>query len=288
MNKRVTFLVLVALALSFSGNASAAPAGENHVLNDKYAIWLGGFFPELSSKIQINGDIIGDGDIIDFEDTLGLEDSKTVIWGGARWRISRRNSLEFEFADLNRDGSISGITEELQIGDSLVQAGARIDSRFDVTLGRLTYGFSLLRDEKMDIQLKAGLHIADLSVGLQLTGAVCVDGEPPPCFIEFETPQVESEDVTAPLPHFGGSFSYAFTPNISARFQVIGFAIELDSLDGSLVEVDADVVWTPWEHFGFGAGLRYFNVDVESKGSDLNGQFDYEYYGPAIYGYFTF
>jgi hypothetical protein len=142
----------------------------------------------------------------------------------------------------------------------------------------------------MDIQLKAGLHIADLSVAMQLMGEVCdttIPGQTmPPC--PPMSTGTEQEDVTAPLPHFGGSFGYAFTPKIAARFQVIGFAIDLDSIDGSLVEVDADINWNPWQHFGVGAGVRYFNFDFKASGSELDGEFEYEYWGPVIYFETTF
>jgi len=285
MNKLIAFLLYVVLIVPMIGNASA---DENPLMTDRFNIYLGGFFPQVSSTITINGDILGPGDGLDFEDTLGLEDSKSVLWGGARWHISRRNTLEFEFANLNRSGTVTGITDPIDIGNSTVQAGAQIDSTFDVTLGRLTYGFSVIRNEKMDLQLRGGLHIADLGASFQATGEVCVDGTAPENCSMLTSEVFESESVTAPLPHLGAAFNYAFTPNIAARLQVLGFAIELDSLDGSLIEIDADVIWTPWEHFGLGAGLRYFNANIESKGSRLNGEFDFEYYGPAIYGIATF
>ena len=44
----------------------------------------------------------------------------------------------------------------------------------------------------------------------------------------------------------------------------------------------------PWRNFGIDLGLRYFNVDVDSKGSDLNGAFEFEYFGPALYVAVTF
>lgn len=286
MKKQVSFIVLTAVSCSLIGNASAE---DNPLLNDRFAIYIGGFFPQVDSTIRIDGDIIGPGDNLDAENAFGLEDSKSVLWGGVRWRISRRNSLEFEFADLNRNGFVQAATDEYKIGDSIVQAGASVDSTFDLTLGRLTYGFSILKDEKKDLAVKAGLHIADIGASLLFTGAVCVDGEVPPnCSIFGSSPRLETESVTAPLPHLGGMFSYAFTPTIAARIQVIGFALEIDNIDGSMVEIDADVVWTPWDHFGFGAGLRYFNINVKANGSDLNGEFDYEYFGPAVYGIVTF
>ena len=54
------------------------------------------------------------------------------------------------------------------------------------------------------------------------------------------------------------------------------------------MELTGDVAWQPWGNFGVGLGLRYFNVDVESKGSDLNGAFEFESFRPAIYVAVTF
>jgi hypothetical protein len=113
-------------------------------------------------------------------------------------------------------------------------------------------------------------------------------GETPPgCPLISSTVEAIG-DVTAPVPHLGVAFSYAFTPTIAARLEVIGFAIELDNIDGSLIEFDADIGWNPWRHFGIGAGLRYFKVDVDANTTELNGEFKYEYFGPVVYIATTF
>ena len=267
-------------------------AAESHYdqFNDRFKIYFGGFWPSLESTISINGDIVPPGPPVSIEDALGVEDSKGVAWGGARWRISRRNSLEFEMFSLKRDGTVSGtFTPPINIGDTFIETG-EINTSYDTTVGRLTYGFSLVRNERMDVQLKAGLHLASLEAGFAFSGNVCdpttTPTAPPGC--PGATTGTESEDITAPLPHLGGSFAYAITPSVALNFQVIGFAIELDSIDGSIVEVDADFAWQPWRHFGLGIGLRYFNTNVKATSSDLNGEFDYEYFGPVIYAQTTF
>ena len=198
------------------------------------AIYLGGFFPDISSEVTINGTILP-GDGLDFENVFGLEDSKNVIWGGARWRISKRNLLEFEFADLKRNGSVAWLLgSEFQIGDSLVHGmGAQIDTTFDVTLGRLTYGFAVIKDEKKQLYLKGGVHIADLGASFQMSGrrSVLIPGETTlcACSIFGATPKLEAEEITVPLPHFGGAFSYAFTPKLVGRLQALVFALEVNS-----------------------------------------------------------
>lgn len=78
------------------------------------------------------------------------------------------------------------------------------------------------------------------------------------------------------------------TPDLAFRVSAVGFAIELDEIEGSLIEIDADIAWQPWRHVGFGIGYRYFKGDVDSTGSELNGGFEFEYHGPQVYIQSTF
>jgi len=274
----------------FAVNAfgQAQDSGEYDRFNDPFRVYFGGFYPTMSSQITINGSIVNPPPI-EIEDKLGVEDGKFVPWGGASWHISRRNSLEIEFFQLNRDGFIDLFPEPIEIGDLVIESGS-INTAFDISVGRLTYGFSVARSERMDLRIMGGLHIADLSAGLQLMGAVCdiTLGEIPPGCPAGQTPALESESVTAPLPHFGVSWAYAITPTVAVNVQAIGFAIELDNIEGELVEISADIAWQPWRNFGIGAGLRYFNANVKGGDASLNGEFDLEYLGPSIFVVATF
>jgi hypothetical protein len=62
-----------------AGNANAAETADNPLLAHRFAFYLGGFFPQVSSTIQLDGKIIGDGNTISFENAFGLEDSKSVL-----------------------------------------------------------------------------------------------------------------------------------------------------------------------------------------------------------------
>lgn len=285
MRKSIFLLTLMCL---LTGRVMAQDGGEYAHFNDPFRVYVGAFFPSLSTDIAIYGTDVTPPPV-DVEDVLGIADSDSVALAGLQWHISRRNSLEFEYFSLERDGFIDLIPDPVAVGDLIIESGS-INTAFDVSVGRLTYGFSVVRNERMDIQLKAGLHIADLSAALQLSGAVCdvTLGQMLPGCPGGQTPVAQSDEVTAPLPHFGASIGYAFTPTISGNFRIIGFAIELDDIDGSILEIDADIAWQPLRHLGFGAGLRYFNTTVEAATSGLNGEFDIEYFGPAIYVSATF
>ena len=230
--------------------------------------------------------LTGPGDEISFENFLGLEDSKTTLWGGFRWRISRRNQLEFEFNNLNRSGSVTGITDPINIGEETIQIGARIDTTFDLALARITYGFSVIRKQKHDLAVKAGIHMAFTSLKIDVFGDVLDVNtgmtlcNPSPCQAE----PIESDDYTIPLPHFGLSYVYAFTPKWGLRAQGIGFALKINDIKGVMSEIDLDLHYQPWKHVGIGGGLRYWDLTVKDTGdSFLRGEFEYRYWGPAIY-----
>jgi len=271
-------LLLASTALS----AGQLP-GKHPLLNKRFMIGGGGFFPDVDSKIRLDDEFLGIGTEIDFENELGLEESNSTFWLTSRWRISRRNNLEFEFTQLNRDATVAATTREYQIEDTVVQAGAAIDSVFDIDLFRLTYGYSLIRNEEAELQLQAGLHVADVGVELTATGVISIDGEP-----FSESVSTEGSELTAPLPHFGGNFTYAFTDKFGAYLHVIGFALEIDDVEGSIVEAGGTLQYNFTENVGVGAGVRYFKVDVKAQDEDLRGEFELNYLGPVIYANVAF
>ena len=277
-------LTLIVLLL-----ASSAFADDYDIINDPWRIYVGAFNATVDSKVTINGTILP-GDPIDIEDVLGVDDSKTVAWGGLGWRFARRHSLEAEFFVLNRSASVTRPFEPpLQIGDTIIESGT-VGTSYDTTVYRLTYGYSAIRTERSDLRLQAGLHFASLKVDFGIEGAICdpgtVPSTPPGC-PPLGT-STENEDVSAPLPHFGASYTYALTPTVALNVGAMGFALELDNIEGSIIEADIDIGWQPFRHVGFGAGWRFFQVEAESSGSDLNGKFEFEYSGPMVFVQATF
>jgi hypothetical protein len=279
------FIPIALVALLFT--MPAAAEGEYEKFNDRFRVYVGAYYPTADTRVAVYP-----GGEIDVENVLRVDKAKTVAWGGIRWRISRRNSLEFEHFSLERDGDAAGdFNPVIQIGRTYLESGA-ITTSYDTAISRLTYGFSVVRSDRADLQFKAGLHIADIDIAFALVGNICSPDtdptEPPNCPLSAQKASIEDQDVTAPLPHLGVSFKYAITPSVVFKVEGIGFAIELDSVEGSVVELDADIAWQPWRHVGFGAGVRYFNVNAKARTADLDGEFDIQYLGPTLYVQATF
>lgn len=285
MNLR-TIVLIGALTLALPANAE----GEYDKFKEPFRIYVGGFWPQINSEVGINGDDMVPLPPIDVEDVLGVEDGKGVAWGGIAWQFAERHSLQFEYFALNRTGGTSTtFSPPIRLGDTYIEGGS-ITTSYDTSLTRLTYGFSLTRSERTDLQLKAGLHLATIETGIQLAGLICDPSTdplmPPGCPAAGSS--VVSEDVTAPLPHIGLSYTYLMTPSLAINLQAMGFAFDIDSIDGSILEFNADIAWQPWDHFGFGAGFRYLKTEVDSTNPDLNGTFKFEYLGPTLYVHAVF
>lgn len=278
------------LAVSAALAALAAPLSaqaydEDNWFNQDWRIYLGAFHASVDSRLRINSSSDDLGTDIDVEDLLGVDDSKTTAWGGIGWQFANRHSVELEFFALNRSAGVSDtFSPPIEIGDFILEGGS-VNTSYDTNVTRLTYGFSAFRNERSDLKLLAGIHVASLDASIGATGNICTPlttpSVPPGC--PPETAAEAREDVTAPLPHIGASWAYALSPKWAISLGAIGFALELDNIDGSIVEIDADLAWQPWKNFGFGLGARYFKVDVDSRSSDLNGKFEFEYLGPAIF-----
>ncbi len=98
-----------------------------------------------------------------------------------------------------------------------------------------------------------------------------------------------SSTKTFPLPHLGGSLSYEFTPRLTGQLTQLAFALDLGDYSGSLIETDAFMAYQLSKYFGLGGGLKYFNLNLQANTSrGGNVEYDYEFFGPTIFGYTSF
>ena len=99
----------------------------------------------------------------------------------------------------------------------------------------------------------------------------------------------EEAGITFPLPHVGGFFAYSFTPEFSTQLDLLLFRIEVAGIKGTLTEANATLHYQFAKNFGIGTGLKFYRFILEDTGfSDRNSQFNYEFFGPVLYGSVSF
>jgi hypothetical protein len=130
----------------------------------------------------------------------------------------------------------------------------------------------------------AGLHIVTAKATITASGAIAVNGAP----VAGGTYTESSSTYTFPLPHLGTSLTYKISPRWTTQLTLLAFYMDVGDYNGSLVQVDATAAYQVTKNFGIGAGLTYFNLRLNGQSDRAEASYDFEFYGPAIFGYTTF
>jgi hypothetical protein len=265
--------------------AKEKPEWRSWSLGDRFWGSVAWFRPNLDTSVSI-GDSSGNvGATINFESTLGLADSKSTVLAGLGWRISKRNSLAFDYFKLDRSASqTNGVT--ITVGDETFTPDRDfpIGSYFDIEAFNLLYSFSAIMNPKMELAFGVGLSLQDLSFGVQQTD----DCGGPICSLK-----TENFASTAPLPTLNARYQYAIGDKwiLGANVGWLAVSADLDSsekLSGEIWNAYAGVRWKTWKHVGFNLGYNYLDLDVDFDKRNLKASAIYKYNGPVlgIQGYY--
>jgi hypothetical protein len=154
----------------------------------------------------------------------------------------------------------------------------------DLNLGRITYGYSIIRTDSVDLSFLTGVHVATTKVTATASGAIAVDGVP----VLSGSSTESTSTFTFPLPHIGGSASWKFAPRWTGSLRLLFFALDIDRYSGHLIEADATAVYQLTKTFGIGTGLKYFTLNVQAQSTVGGAEFDYQFFGPVVFGSASF
>jgi hypothetical protein len=263
--------MVIVCCLAFSG-IGAAEVTSNSVLN-KRAIFYGGIqYHQADGKFASYEP--GEPDIkVDFDD-LGLNENEVSASAGAIFNFwSKRMTLRLDYYGYHDDAKATA-DFTFDFDGITFPAGARLDSNFDLDVYVVNLSYNFIRSDRAQLGVGLGVHAADIDVGI--SGTVEVAGET----VDLGSGDA---DVLAPLPNFYITGAYAFTDNFLIRAGGGGLSLSYGDWDGQMWFVNAFLEYWPWQHVGFGAGLRYFGVDVDYDGSKYKEEYNFDLPGPVFY-----
>ena len=109
-----------------------------------------------------------------------------------------------------------------------------------------------------------------------------------PVFVSPGESVAELSKTEAPLPHFGINYAHAYSPDWSLHASLIGFGMSIDEYSGLLIEANASVMYQFHRRFGVGAGFKYFDLNVDREKRDTTSEYEFKYFGPALFLTATF
>ena len=266
--------ILLVPAIAFTDESQDLPWDRGYVN-------LGAYLADVSSSFRLGIDNVGLGVVIDAEKFLGLKTNDYAFRLQAGYRLggSGKHKFDFDWFSFDRR-SEKTLSEEVvlppDMGGDTLSIGTTINSVFKFDIIKAKYKYSIILDDRLDMNLGVGFYIMPIKIGIGKTEEERSD-----------------KDITAPLPVFGLGADLILTPHWLLRENLDVFYLEISSFRGSIVNVQMAVEYSNWEHWGVGAGVDGLLVRVEADGGDYPlmdfvGAISFSYLGAQLYATFRY
>lgn len=237
------------------------------ISDNRFYISIGSYRPSYRTVARVGSEFVGTGTKVDFERNLALNRATTNLKLEGHVRFGRRSRLQFAYYSLRRRTTTRTKTP-IQFGDGVFDALVELDAVFNTTLLQGSYRYSLFNRARADVGLSGGVSAMFLQAGLFSD--------------EAGTASIESQFV--PLPTFGVDGEFSVAPNLVLKTGFNYFIVPLDQSRYEWRELRAALEYYPWEHYGFGAGYKLFDVDIaHERGTPTSVEFDYKFDGLHAY-----
>lgn len=272
----------VAVLFALSLVAGAAHAAEKQPANDKLPEWAPKPKPNVvedkfraevmllgagfDTDLRIDPTVAMQGTPINAENDLGLDDSDLLALGEVTLLPGERHLIRLSGFGMRRRAQ-KIIDRTIVFDDQTYLPGERVNSTLNMTMLGLTYGYSIVKLQQLDIALTFGIQIVEVEANAVVTSRVVRD----------------PETGVTPLPLAGIEGRYDFNQRWSAEARLQYLSVEVEEVDGSVMDARAALTWRKNPYLVFGLGYRYFGVEVDSRDLDTPGRVDMQMDGPLLF-----
>ncbi len=276
-------LAVVVLGATARGNAGeAAPQPQRPLLQppvlevpspitDRFAIRAVYFRAAIVTDIRYDDSAGNQGSQFGAARELGMPEAMNQGWLDLTFRLTPRNRIQAEFYKLTRKGDRI-IDKDISFGDDDYAAGERIVSRMDLRTLGITYLFSALRGEQVELAAGLGIHL------LQLEGSL----EAP---ARFESEQL---DAAGPFPSLAIDGTWRFTRRFSINGTAHYLTVHTSDADGDYLSWRANLQYRGWRNLAIGLGYAGTRYKMDSTHPGNSGYLNLQYSGPEVFARVSF
>jgi len=268
MSRRNVFLGIVVVLIGFS--VPSHGQSDPDVL-DRVSIRVGSFLSSSSTILQVNGEIPGTE--FNFEEALGLDNSKSLARYELDWRFARKHTLALGYYKYDRSRT-DRITGEIVFDDVVFPVDTIVESSLGIDFGSVYYTYWPYRRQDRALGISAGLVTMSISAGLK---NVPQEGEP---FVDLEG----EASTDLPVPGIGVSYKQLFGESflLDARANFVP-TLSIGDYKGDTLNMSAALEYRFLDHYGIGAAYSFFGFRVEMDRPNFNGSISYKIRGGQAY-----
>jgi hypothetical protein len=257
-SRRITVRPLLALPMAlFALLAFPSPA---RALGDYVGVEASPWFQNFSGEMAIdNGST--NGTLVDFKDTLGLDNRDTSQMARVWLRWSKRNKLIFDYVNSSRSGS-STLAQDFTFNGTTYSAAEAIDTNLDVKLYQAKTRFTFIDFKLVEAGFDVGFDLAKIDAQ--------VDGS-------SSGRRTLSENV--PFPTVGAVLVIKPLPGFHIRAEADGLSVNVGGNGVDILDARLQMEYYFLHSFGVFGGYRSYRMSINA--SDF-GHVENNYQGPYL------
>jgi hypothetical protein len=237
---------------------------------ERVRLSLGIMQTKAKTTLRVDTDAGAPGTVVDGEGELGLDNSRIEPKFQAMVRVGEDNRLRFDYFTLDRsDQKTLATAQPIEFGNVTLQPGYPVQTDLNLELIGITYGYSFVHRQNLEIAGTLGVNIVDISARARVqTQTLNLD---------------QSEDLAGPYPALGIDATWV----LSRRFYLDGRAqylrVSVSDLNGSLGVYELDALYRFRPNVSFALGYDLVRVRLASSQSNQSGQFEFDGRGPELF-----
>lgn len=243
-----------------------APQPRPNVIEDRLRIEVNLFGASPQTQMRVDESTTLPGTVIDAEKDLGLDDFQVLPQVEFTLLPGERHLVRLSAFAIHRSAE-KNIEKEISFDNEDYFVGELVNSRLNLTMFGLTYGYRFLVRQRAELSATFGIQIADVEANAVVRSRVVR----------------ESESGVAPLPLIGVEGRFDFTPRWAVEARAQYLTVNVSDVDGSILDARLALTWRLNPYLALGLGYRTFQIDVDSKDDATPGFVDLSIGGPLLF-----
>lgn len=243
-----------------------APRPKPNVIEDRLRVEVNLLGASASTKMRVDESNTLRGTEIDAEKDLGLDDFQLLPQVEFTLLPGERHLIRLSAFAVHRAAD-KVIEKPISFDDQDYLTGERVDSRLNLTMFGLTYGYRVLIRQRGELSATLGIQIADVEANAVVRSRVVR----------------EAESGVAPLPLIGLEGRFDFTPRWAVEARAQYLTVDVSQVNGSILDARLALTWRLNPYLLVGLGYRTFQIDVDSRDEDTPGFVDLSVDGPLLF-----
>jgi hypothetical protein len=236
---------------------------------ERVRISLGVAQTNATTSFQLDASNGSPGAVIDGENTLGLDRKQFDPEFEVEVRAGERNRLRINYSALDRDDTRTLTTGPLVYGNSMLQVGYPVRTDLSIRAFGITYGYSFVRNDRVELAATLGVSDADVESRLR---------------VETESTHIDISHSFAgpfPVPGFEATWVLSKRFYIDAHAQYLKASIHQLSANTNQYQLNALYRLRP--NISFALGFSSLTSDLTSRKSGTSGFADFSARGPLLF-----